>query len=532
MLKKLRVIVFFPPFILLLAAIVLNFVNEDMLITTFTLLNNVFMEKLGWLATLVGFACLLLLIITAFSKFGKVTLGGKTAKPTLSTFNWFALVLTGTIASGILIWGFAEPVYHMMDPATALTGIEPMSNEAELFAMETMYMHWSFIPYALYTVPAVVFGYMLYNAKAKYSSASQLAPMLGRANTPLVADIIDALLMFCIGVSMAACFGQGLVNLVGCSASLFGTEINNFWLLIFTIIIAIIAIGSAISGVQKGMKLCSQVNVWGYVFMFGAILLLGPTGYILGISTESFGGFLFHFLERAMWTGTVVDSNWPQSWTTFYWASWMAWGPTTGIFIASVSYGRKIRDVILLTVGGCASVGIIMTSITAGSTIYTQVNGIEDLVTAVNEYGIGAVPYAVLETLAGSKIIIAVIFVVIILTLVTAVNSNIIAMSGLSCKEANNKDGSDITPWYVKLAWGVVVAMMAYIAMARFGGYDGIKTLSNIGGILALFLILGMCVSLGILIVKYKKFDVLHEDGEEDEPLPAPAEAAETRTEV
>lgn len=207
-------------------------------------------------------------------------------------------------------------------------------------------------------------------------------------------------------------------------------------------------------------------------------------------------------------------------------------GPTTGIFIASVSYGRKIRDVILLTVGGCASVGIIMTSITAGSTIYTQVNGIEDLVTAVNEYGIGAVPYAVLETLAGSKIIIAVIFVVIILTLVTAVNSNIIAMSGLSCKEANSKDGSDITPWYVKLAWGVVVAMMAYIAMARFGGYDGIKTLSNIGGILALFLILGMCVSLGILIVKYKKFDVLHEDGEEDEPLPAPAEAAETRTEV
>lgn len=507
--NKFRWVAFLPPAALLVAAIVINIVNEDLLINVFTILNNLFMERLGWMASLLTVIAFVLLLVCCVTPFGNIRLGGKDAKPTMGTFNWFCITLTNTIASGILIWGFCEPIYHLADPATAITGIEPMSGAASKFALETMFMHWALLPYAIYCIPAVVFGFMIYNAKAKYSVSSQLAPMLGKANTPVVQQIVDAVLLFCIGVGMAACFGQGLVNMVGCSDALFGTGFSNFWLFVFAAVIGAISIFTAITGVDKGVKVAARVNVYGYAFVFCFILFLGPTSYILGLGTESIGGYITHFFERGMATGTSVGSNWPQSWTTFYWASWMSWAPTTGMFLASISYGRKIKEMILMILGGCSACAIIMTSIMSGTAIHTQLTGAADVLGAMNTNGLGAGPYAVLRTLPGSTILLVVLIVVIVLTLVTAVNGNIIAMSGLSHEKAQTETGKDVTPWYTKLIWGVIIAAMAYIAMALLGGYDGIKTMSNIGGICAAFLMIGICGSCAVLIIKYRKFDAV-----------------------
>ncbi len=522
MLKKLRLITFIPPFLLLLATIIINFTNETLLITTFTTLNNFFMSELGWLASLIALACLILLIIVAVTPLGKVRIGGKKAKPNLSNFNWFCISLTTTLASGLLIWGTAEPVYHLLDPATALTGIEPMTGEAAKFALETMFMHWTFVPYAIYTLPAVMFGFMLYNNKSRFSVSSQMGPMLGKLNTPTTASVIDALLLFCIGVGMAACFGQGLVNLVGCSNYLFGTDMSNFWLFLFTAVIAAIAIVSAISGLQKGIKFLSKINVWGYVIILVAILVLGPTSYILGLGTESLGGFFSNFFERVLYTGTAAETSWPQSYTTFYWASWMSWAPTTGIFLATVAYGRKIKDIILLNLVTCSLVSVVWMTILSGASIYTQYNGLADIGLAMAEQGIGVAPYLMLDTLAGSKILAAVYFIVIVLTLVTAVDSNIVAMSGLSCKVSQDANGEDCTPGFVKFLWGAIVALIAGLTMALMGGYDGIRVLSNIGGIVAVFLILGMVISMGILLVKHKQYNIV------DYPDGPPSEDDET----
>ena len=111
-----RPVAFIPPCILLCIAIALNFIDEEKFIAVFTALNNLFMEKMGWIASIVAVLCFILLIAASFSKFRNVTIGGKHAKPKMKTFNWFAISLTSTIASGILIWGAAEPIYHLMDP--------------------------------------------------------------------------------------------------------------------------------------------------------------------------------------------------------------------------------------------------------------------------------------------------------------------------------------------------------------------------------------------------------------------------------
>lgn len=507
MFKKMRPVTFIPPCILLIAAIIFNFVNEEVFINVFTVLNNVFMEKLGWVASIVAVLCIILLIIAAFSKFGDVKIGGKHAQPKMKTFNWFAISLTSTLASGILIWGEAEPIYHLMDPASALTGIEPMTGAAAKFAMETMYMHWTFLPYAIYTVPAVLFAFLYYNGRQKYSVSSQLTPLLGKYNKPIVSDIIDSLLLFCIAVAMAACFGQGVMNMVGGSNALFGTEIGNGMLFVFTAAAAVLAIVSAITGVDKGVKVVADVNVYGYVLILGLFLILGPTSYMFGLGTESFGGFITHFFERALFTGTSEGSSWPQTWTTFYWANWMAWAPTTGIFLGTIAYGRKIKHVIGLNLGVNALVSVLWMTIISGTSIFMQMEGVKDLVTPLTTLDIGVMPYEVIAALPWSKLIIVIYFVVICLTLVTAVNANVIAMAGLSCKSSNsdNQEG-DNSPWYYKLIWGGIISVIAYIMMTLLGS-QGVKVLSNVGGIVAVFLMIGCVISFVILIPNYKKYD-------------------------
>ena len=310
---KIKKLAFWPAFILLIGAIILNIVNEEAFTAVFNTLNNLFMTKLGWLAALAAIVCVVLCIAVMCSKFGKVKIGGRDAKPKMSNFSWFSLMLTSSLASGILVWGAAEPIYHIQDPASAITGIEPNSGEAAKFAMETMYMHWSFIPYAIMATGAIVFAFVFYNAKKRYSVSSQIDPALGKANTNTVSSIVDSLVLFCITTAIAASMGQMLLNINSGLGHIFGIEVNNTTLVLICVVFAVIYIGTAITGLDKGMKWCADVNVYLYIALLVAFLILGPTAYFLNLGTESLGGFLTSLFDHSLMTGAANDSNWPQS---------------------------------------------------------------------------------------------------------------------------------------------------------------------------------------------------------------------------
>ena len=110
----------------------------------------------------------------------------------------------------------AEPIAHYMAPPTEIYGVEPLTPEAMKFSMETMFLHWTIVPYAIYTVPAVVFAFMYYNAKRPFSITSEMAPVLGKyADNKNTSKIIDAMTLFCIGAGMAGSLGQGIMNMSG-----------------------------------------------------------------------------------------------------------------------------------------------------------------------------------------------------------------------------------------------------------------------------------------------------------------------------
>ena len=212
--NQLRKIAFFPPFIVLAAFVLLSIVSHEHFLGLINSFNNWIIKNAGWLASILALAIVAVSLWAAFSGFGKVRIGGEKAKPELSTFSWFTITLCTTMAAGILFWGPGEPIAHFYYPPTEIYGIEGGTPEALKFSMETMFLHWTIIPYAMYTLPAVVFAFMYYNAKKPFSIASEVSPLLGdRVYKPFWMQVIDAVTLFSISCGMAGSVAQAFMNI-------------------------------------------------------------------------------------------------------------------------------------------------------------------------------------------------------------------------------------------------------------------------------------------------------------------------------
>ncbi len=504
--KGIKHYAFWPGFILLLAAIIFQFANPDGFFAILSGISGFFMSKMAWFANIVTVICIIVCVWAALSKFGNVRIGGKDAKPKLSNFSWFSISLTSSLASGLLVWGPSEPVYHMMDPAAAITGYDPGSGDSALFAMETMFMHWSFLPYGIMTTAAITFAFLYYNGKQPYSVFSELSPALGRlGEKKKVKDIVDGVILFCVVVAVAASLGQMLLNINYGMGFTVGIESTAMTMLIIVVVLTIIYIGSAISGLKKGIKALADANVYGYGILLAAIVILGPTFYILNIGTEGFGSFLQHFFDRSLVTGAAHDTDWPASWTTFYWASYFAWTPTLGLFLGSISYGRKIRTVVAVNLGLCGGFGALWVMIISGSSIQMQMKGVTDLVATMTEKGFGAIPYEMLSHLPAGFPLAVLYLIILLLSFITCANANVSVMAGLASKEVSLEDPTG-APAVQKLIWGIICAAVAYIVVATVG-IDGVKQLANVSGLLAIFIEIGIIASIIILIKKWRAYD-------------------------
>jgi choline-glycine betaine transporter len=502
---KLRKMAFFPPFLLLLFFVLLSLVSKENFLSFINKINDWIIKNIGWLFSWIAVFTVLVGIAAAFSKFGNIRIGGKDAKPEISTFSWFTIALTTTMAAGVLFWGPAEPIAHFGAPPTDLTGILPQTKEALKFSMETMFLHWTFIPYAIYTVPAVVFGFMYYNAKKPFSIVSEVSPILGPLSDNVnVSKIIDAMTLFCIGAGMAGSLGQGILNMSGGISNIFKINSNASLWLVVAVVVTAVFVATAISGIKKGIKICADINVYGYVIFLVFLLLFGGTSFVFNLGTEAFGGFLSNFFEKSLLTGASANSQWPQWWTTFYWASWMAWAPTSGAFMGRIAYGRTVKQTLGLYIGVCSMVSALWMVLVGGNSLFAQISGKVNLVDIYNNVGVEAVPYKLLESMPLSKLIIPLFLLLIFLSVVTACNSNMVAMAGISTSGITPE--SPEAPNYLKIIWGVVVISLAYI-MISLVGINGVKIIANFGGMFAGIIMLGTTLSLGILIFNHKKYD-------------------------
>lgn len=302
---KIRKIAFWPAFILLFGSLVYSIVDKTGFYAMASAANTWVLDNLGWTYSLTSFLCLVAIVIAYFSPLGNVTLGGKNAKPILSKASWATITLCTAMAAGALFWGIVEPIYHMAAPPV---GIEPNSWESAKFAMETMVLHWSIHPYALYTLPVIAFAFAFFNMGKPFSVTSQLSVITDKFHIKTgdrnsFPQILDTILLFAMGLGILGVICTGTLNMGGALKEITGIQSKDTaWLIILTVL-TVCFITSSVSGIHKGIKLLSNMNVVVYIVLLATMFFLGPTAFMIDGTVEAVGGTLSDLPEKLLTTG-------------------------------------------------------------------------------------------------------------------------------------------------------------------------------------------------------------------------------------
>lgn len=504
---KIRKTVFYPTVVIILVFLACYMISPQKVNAVLEEVNQFFQQGFGWFYLMVSLFLVAVSGIVLFSGFGKTKIGGEGAKPMLSTGSWFTVVLCTTIAAGLIFWGASEPVYHLMEPPEFL-GIEPGSYESSVFSMATMFLHWTITPYAIYSVPALMFAVAVYNQQKAFSFSSCVSGVLPWAERPFSSSVIDSMCVFATVMGMIASLGQGILSIAGGLGEISGQESNRMVWILIGVLIAIIFTISACSGVLKGIKWISNINTVFLVALLMLVFAAGPTMYIVQLAMESFGVYLDNFFTRSLMIGAGSGSGWSYFWTIATFANWMAWAPITGMFLGKVSYGHSVRKFIVINLGAGALSSGLWVSIFGGTSIYQQMHG-TDLYGKMGAHGMESAVYGMLRALPAGGWLIPVLAVTVVLSVVTAADSTTNVLGDL-CFLGDEKDrGMKM----VKIIWGALIGGMAILLICS-QGVAGIKMMSVIGGLPAAVLLLLSGLS---LLKAARQKDILRKEGEKEQ---------------
>lgn len=489
----LRPLVFWPTFLILLAAVIASYVDLTAFLAVSKQLNTVILQNFSWLFSAGSFAMVVLTAIVYFSPLGNLRIGGEGATPLLSKWRWFMVALCTTLAVGVLFWTTAEPLYHLYSPPSSLP-IEAGSAAAKSFALSTMFLHWTLTPYAIYLEPSLVFALVFYNLRSNFSIGAMLQPLLGAQRVKRYAGLIDTLAMFALVAGMASSLGTGALTLSGGLSQYIGGETTPLRLALIIAVIVFTFVASAASGLQRGIVMLSSFNTWIMLALGAFVWLCGPTLYIFSLGVESLGVYLDTFFSRSLSTGAASGDSWPQSWTVFYWSVWFAWAPVSALFLGKIGRGYRVREFIQINMLYPALFTALWICIFSGSSLYFDALGDGSLNRVLNEQGVEHVLYQMFQQLPASGLMIAFLLFVAFISFVTAADSSTDVIANLCSKGVTADSDLDGNP-LLKIGWGVIIGTVSWV-MVAFVGIDGVKMLSNLGGLPGIILVLLASTSL------------------------------------
>lgn len=507
---KLRKSIFIPMAIIMVASIITGLIAPEAFFKGENAIVQFAFKDFGWLFQISGNIFLFICLYFMFSKYGDIKFGGKDAKPTLKYWDWFAISLCAGIATGILFWGIAEPITHFMSPPKEL-GLVPGTEDAAMFSMTTTYIHWTFIPYAMYSIAGLGIAYAIYNMKLPFQVSSTLYPIFGKRIKGAVGAIVDNICLFAMAGGVAAVLGVGTMQITSGLNLLAGIPKGKVTWIIVVATIVVLYLISSYSGLNRGIKWLSDKNSKIFLALMLFIFIVGPTTFILSLGTQSVGYFLQNFFVRTHYLSPITGSEWPRWWPIYYWAIWLAYAPLEGMFFALLCKGRTIKEFMLVNLILPSVFGLLWFSIFGGSAIHQQLNG-SGLWDTIQKSGLEVSLFAFLKAYPLSKIISWVIIFTIIISIVTLCDSMTSTVSSLSTTAYD--DPTQEAPGSVKIFWGIAMSSMAIInllsAGGKISGIDATKQIATVAGFPILFFMLLMAYCTVVMIVKGEKYDVAY----------------------
>ena len=414
-----------------------------------------------WLFLLFGLFCVVFLIWLAFSRWGNIKLGGPEDEPEFSTYAWASMIFCAGIGIAIVYWAFIEPVYYLN---TSILHVDPATQKGLLGELAGMYgqFHWGITPWAIYALPTFPIAYAIHVKKipALRLSAACRGVIGKQADGPL-GKIIDIVVIFAmiggVGTSLglAVPLGTALVaEMTGLEQSFaLQVVILIVWTALFTITVW--------AGLKKGIAKLASLNTYIAYFLLIYVFIIGPTTFILNNWCNSLGLMLSDFVKLSLWTDPISNGGFPEGWTVFYWAWWVAYAPMMGLFVARISRGRTIRQVVIgeLVYGslGCW----VFFAIWGGYAIHLQTSGTLDVYSILKSSGWSndVTIVAILNSMPGGKYIFIPVFTILCsIFLATTLNS---AAYTLSSQVTRNLSGDQEPPRWNRTLWGLLLGLLA-----------------------------------------------------------------------
>jgi len=490
--------VFWPPAIFLVACVVISIIDFDGFLDITKKANRLLLTRMDWAFTTASFGALILIICVGISPLGRKRIGGENATPILSRWNWFSITLCTTIATGILFWGTAEPIFHYSQPPD-FAGVAPLSDGAARFAIASTFLHWTLTPYALYSVTTLAFALSFYNFNQPYSFSAPLSVLIGRytAHKPgRVGSILDMFALMALVAGVAAALGAGVMALTGGITATTGLSTGPVTALCVTAAIVLAFIASSLSGLQKGIRLLSNFNARLFIAIALFIFVAGPTFAIIHLGAEGFVDYVADFIPASLTLGERDRHPWVQNWSVYFFANWLAWAPLTALFLGRIAVGYTVRDFIVFNLLLPATFGMIWMTILGGAAIDMngQTGGL--LVEAYENNGPEAVIYALFSTLPFAQILSVIFLLTVFISFVTAMDSNTLSISTLCLHDQSNAGEGAAFEGRIKIFWGLLIGSLSFI-MTATTGIEGVRVLSNLGGAPGLVILI---VSAAVLI--------------------------------
>jgi choline/glycine/proline betaine transport protein len=473
--------VFWPSSILIVLFITITLWVGEPMNAIFGKIQTKISDVGGWFFVLAVNLFLIFSIVTAFGKFGKIRLGGRTATPEFSKISWFAMLFSAGMGIGILFWSVGEPILHHVKPPV---GIGETVESAQK-AMQYTFLHWGLHAWGIYALVGMALAFFTFNKKLPLTISSVFYPLIGERIHGKLGKAINVLAVVATLFGLATSLGLGVQQVSAGLNHLTGIPDTVNVQVILIAVITFAATLSVVAGLSGGVKRLSRLNVFIAAFFLLFIVIVGPTLFIFGSFVQNTGNYLQNFFALSFWTETYIQSDWQQSWTVFYWAWWISWSPFVGMFIARISRGRTLREFI----SGVLIVPTIITffwlSSFGGSALFLELNNLADIKAAVDS-NVATSLYELLSNFPLAKFTSIVAIVLVTSFFVTSSDSGSLVVDSLTA------GGKLDAPVAQRIFWAVTEGLVAAVLLLG-GGLGALQTASIITGLpFAIILIIMM----------------------------------------
>lgn len=450
-----------------------------------TILNWVSLN-FGWMYLVATTGFVIFSLFLALSRFGRIRLGADDEEAEFSFTSWLAMIFSAGMGVGLVFWGVAEPMTHFNDPPVALA--DPRTQEAAQLGLRYAFFHWGFHQWANFTVLGLAIAYVRFRHQSHGLISEAFRPLWGGRVDGWLGHSVDVLAVVATTFGVATTLGMGALQINSGLTRLTDLpfEVNTQFMILAGV--ALMFTASALTALDQGIKILSNVNLLIAAALLMLVLLAGPTAFITSMMTNTIGEYLSHFVGMSFFTAPFSSQHWVEQWTMFYWAWGLSWAPFVGTFIARISRGRTIREFVLGVLGVPVLLSIVWFSVFGGSAIFYEIYehaGIADAVTAETSSAV----FAMFDAMGWGPWLSAIAVTLVVTFVVTSADSATFVLGMFTSKGVLNPST------LVRILWGALQLLVAAVLLLS-GGLLALRTVSIVAAFPFMLLMVLMAYSL------------------------------------